>query len=124
MAFRADYAKTARLDDFFLFLVASFLVRLIISLVFVTKFNKVFVVEFHKRRCGFDIFRAVSFFFKALFGKIFGISAQHNIGASACHVRGDGNRADSARLRDDIRFHLMVFRIQYVVENAFSVQNF
>ena len=124
MAFRADYAKTARLDDFFLFLVASFLVRLIISLIFVAKFNKVFVVEFHKRRCGFDIFGAVSFFFKALFGKIFGISAQHNIGASACHVRGDGNRADSARLRDDIRFHLMVFRIQYVVENAFSVQNF
>src|SRR5262249_42117033 len=42
----------------------------------------------------------------------FGLAAELNIGASASHIRGNCNRTRHARLRDDIRFLLVVAGIE------------
>ena len=38
---------------------------------------------------------------------VFGVAAQHDVGAAACHVRRNGHGAQMARLRDDLGFFFM-----------------
>ena len=45
-------------------------------------------------------------------GKIFRITAEHDIGAAARHIRRDRHRAGFTGLCDDLRFLLMIFRIE------------
>src|ERR1035437_5284557 len=46
-----------------------------------------------------------------LLGHEFGIAAQQNIGAAACHVGGDGDPAFASRLRHYFRFALVILRV-------------
>src|ERR1700687_3599343 len=47
-----------------------------------------------------------------LLGHEFGVAAQQNIGAAACHVGGDGDRAFASGLRHNFRFALVELRVQ------------
>ena len=121
VSFRTDYSETARGDYFFFFLVAHLFESVVVFLIFVAQFQKCGVVDFHKRSRNFDIFDGIALFFEFLFGKIFGIAPKHNIGASACHIRCNRYRTDSSRLSYYIRFHFVVFGVEYVMINAFPV---
>ena len=44
-----------------------------------------------------------------------GVAAQHDVGASACHIGGDRHGARASRLGNDIRLTLMVLGIQHIV---------
>ena len=44
-------------------------------------------------------------------------AAEHDVGAAAGHVRGDGNRTLAPGLGDDVRLALVVFRVQRLVRN-------
>ena len=55
---------------------------------------------------------------QVVFGKVLGIAAQHDIGAAACHVRSNRDSAEFARLRNDLRFLLVILCIQHCVRNA------
>ena len=46
------------------------------------------------------------------------IAAQDDVGASAGHVRRDGDRARAAGLRDDVRFLLVELGVEHVVLDA------
>jgi hypothetical protein len=41
-----------------------------------------------------------------------GVAAEHDVGAAACHVGGDGDRAPAAGLRHDLRLALVVLRVE------------
>ena len=47
-------------------------------------------------------------------GHELGVAAQHDIGAAACHVGGDGNGALFTGLRYDLGFALVVLGVQHV----------
>src|SRR5690606_30830872 len=47
-----------------------------------------------------------------------GVAAEEDVGAAAGHVRGDGDRAGRAGLRDDLRLALVELRVQDVVRDA------
>ena len=49
---------------------------------------------------------------------VFGVAAQHDIGAAPGHVRGNRHCAELARLRDDLGLFLVVFRVQHLVPHA------
>ena len=57
-------------------------------------------------------------------GKFFGVSAEDDIGSAARHVRGDRDRALSARLSDDIGLLHVEFRIEDVVFDALFGEEF
>ena len=46
------------------------------------------------------------------------ITAEQNVCSAASHVRRNGHRAFAARLRDDLRFALVLLGVQYLVGNA------
>ena len=48
----------------------------------------------------------------------FQIAAKHNIGSPTGHVGRNGNHTGTTRLRDNLGFLLVVFRIQYFVVNT------
>jgi len=48
----------------------------------------------------------------------FWIAAKKNVRAATGHVRGDGNGALAARLRDDSRFTLVLLGVQDLMRNA------
>ena len=48
------------------------------------------------------------------------VAAQLNIGAAPGHVGGDGHRAELAGIGNDLRFLLMLARVQDVMRNPFS----
>ena len=50
------------------------------------------------------------------------VATQHNIGAAACHIGGDSNRALLAGLRNDFRLTLMLLCVQNVVLDALLLQ--
>ncbi len=50
------------------------------------------------------------------------IAAKLDVGAAARHVGGDGHRAQTARLRHDMRFLLVEARVEHAVLDAFLVQ--
>ena len=56
--------------------------------------------------------------------QILRVAAQHDIRATAGHVRGDGHGAQLARLRHDLRLAFMVLRVQNRVLHAFALQQF
>ena len=47
-----------------------------------------------------------------------GVAAQQDVGTAACHVRGDGHGAQTACLRDNLRFTLVILRVQDFVLDA------
>ena len=55
-------------------------------------------------------------------GEHVGVAAEQDVGAAACHVRGDGDGADASRLRDDMRLALMVFRVEDLMLDAALVE--
>ncbi len=56
-------------------------------------------------------------------GHVLGVAAQHDIGTAAGHVGGDGDRAELARLRDDLGLLLVVLGVQHVVLDALAGQH-
>jgi hypothetical protein len=46
------------------------------------------------------------------------VSAEYDVGSSTRHVRGDRDGALTARLRDDLGFFFMMFRVQYFMRHA------
>ena len=47
------------------------------------------------------------------FSQVFGVTAKHDIRAAARHIRGDRHRAELTGLGNDLRFLLMIFRIEH-----------
>ena len=54
---------------------------------------------------------------------VFGVAAQHDVGAAARHVRRNGHGAQMARLRDDLGFFFMVLGVQDVVRDALALEH-
>ena len=52
-----------------------------------------------------------------------GIAAELDVGAAARHVGGDGDGAGLAGLGDDLRFLLVIARIQHIVRNVHALQH-
>ena len=55
-------------------------------------------------------------------GQVLGIAAEQDVGASAGHVGGDGDRAFAAGLRDDLRLLGVELRVQHRVRHAAAAQ--
>ena len=51
-----------------------------------------------------------------------GVAAQQDVGAAAGHVGRDGDRADAARLGDDLGLALVVLGVQHLVRDAPALQ--
>ena len=51
-----------------------------------------------------------------------GVAAEHDVGAAAGHIRRDGDRAEVARLRDDLGFLFVVLGVEDVVRDALALQ--
>ena len=51
-----------------------------------------------------------------------GVAAEQDVGTAACHVRGDGDGADTAGLGDDVSLALMVFRVERLMLDAALVK--
>ena len=51
-------------------------------------------------------------------GQALGVAAEEDVDATAGHVRGDGDRARAAGLRDDVRLPLVLLRVQHRVRDA------
>ena len=78
----------------------------------------VFIVRLCKA-CGFrDHFIGKAFLPQIHPGHKFRVAAENDIGASSGHVRRNGYRPRSARLRNDLRFLLMVLCIQHGMRHA------
>ena len=56
------------------------------------------------------------------FGHVLGVAAQHDVGAAAGHICGDGDRALFARLRYDLGFLFVVLGVQNLVLHAAAAQ--
>ena len=54
---------------------------------------------------------------------VFGVAAQHDVGAAARHVRRNGHGAQMARLRDDLGFFFMVLGVQDVVRDTLALEH-
>ena len=52
----------------------------------------------------------------------FGIAAQHDVGAAARHVGGDGDHLGPPGLRDDLCLARMLLGIQYLVRQLLLVE--
>ena len=50
------------------------------------------------------------------------IAAEHNVGTTTGHIGGNGDRARTTGLRDDVRFTFVLFRVQYIVRDFFLFQ--
>ena len=50
------------------------------------------------------------------------VAAQHDVGAAAGHVGGNGNRADLAGPGDDLRFLLVVLGVEHLVRDALFLE--
>ena len=124
VTFCTENVKTARGDDFFFFFVRlSFEFFVNIVVVFANFF---YVVRYFGYKRSGEVY---NFFLNALFAKFslchkLGITAEQNIRSAPCHVGCDGNRAVSARLRDDVRFARVAFSVKNVMLNAFSDKQF
>ncbi len=57
-------------------------------------------------------------FAQPLVGEEVDVAAQHDVGAAAGHVGGDGDAAAAARHRDDARLLLVVLGVEHVVRDA------
>ena len=115
----ADDAEAAHRDDLFLFLVRLRLVIVVEFLIPLAHLSGlvVDVLDIHARR-QIDDFPLRALFAQPLLGEIFGVAAQEDVRAAPRHVGGDGHRPESARLRDDLRFALVVLRVEDVVLDA------
>ena len=51
-------------------------------------------------------------------GQVLGVAAQHDIGAAASHIGGDGHSALLTGLCNDFGFALMLLCVQHIVLNA------
>ena len=51
-----------------------------------------------------------------------GVAAEHDVGAAAGHIRRDRDRAEVARLRDDLGFLFVVLGVEDVVRDALALQ--
>jgi hypothetical protein len=52
----------------------------------------------------------------------FEVAAEHDVRAAAGHVGRDGHRAGAARLRDDVRFALVLLGVQHLVRDLLLLQ--
>ena len=122
----AEDAQAARFDDLFLFFIRFRLVLLVQFVVHgAVLFAQFFLFAFELGVRGGELDHVVldALFAHALFGEIFGVAAEQDIRSAAGHVRGDGNRAEAARLRDDLRFALVVLCVENVVLDAVFAQH-
>ena len=55
---------------------------------------------------------------------VFGVAAEHDVRATACHVGRDRDRAELTRLRDDLCLALVVLGVQHGVRHAFALEHF
>ena len=112
MALCAEDIQTSRIADFFRFgsdLLLIFIVKLGIEL---SCAENCFVVGLRKA-CRFKdkiLFDALSAHFG--FREVFGVTAEHNIRTASRHVRRDSYRALFTCLRNDLRFALVVLRVE------------
>ncbi len=65
----------------------------------------------------------MKFLLQKAFGQILGIPAQHDVGAAAGHVGGDGDALVAAGLGDDVGFAVVVLGIQNLVGDAPTFQH-
>ena len=56
-------------------------------------------------------------------GQILRVAAEHDVRAAAGHVRGDRHGAELARLRDDLRFLLVVLGVEHAVRHALFAEH-
>ena len=61
-------------------------------------------------------------FFQVVFRKELRVAAEHDVRAAARHVRRDRDRAELARLGDDLGFLLVVLRVQNVMTDARALE--
>ena len=60
---------------------------------------------------------------QGVLGQILGVAAQHDIGAAARHVGGNGDRPGLTGLCDDLRLLFVVLGVQHLVGNAAGLQH-
>ena len=119
-------AQAARFDDFLFFRIRFRLVLVVQFVVHGAVFEALllrFALQFRIRSGEFDLVVFHALFAHTLFGEIFGVAAQQDIRSAARHVGGDGHGAQTARLRDDLRFALVVLRVEDVVLDAVFAQH-
>ena len=64
----------------------------------------------------------VALFAHTLFSEILGVTAEKNIGTTACHVGCNGYGVESARLCDYLGFARVVLRVEYIVLDTVAAQ--
>ena len=64
----------------------------------------------------------VAFLAHLVLGQELGVTAQHDIGTTAGHVGGDGDRTVLARLCDDLRFLLVVLGVEHLMLDAVALE--
>ena len=120
MAFGADDEKAARLAD---------LVRLagdLLAVLFqrlckhVARVEDLLIVRFGVAGRLGNQFIGKACLAQVVLRHVFGVTAEHDIGTTACHVRCDRNRAEFTGLRDDLGFLFVVLRVQEVVLDALA----
>ena len=64
----------------------------------------------------------VAFLAHLVLGQKLGVAAQHDVGTTAGHVGGDGDRAVLARLCDDLGFLLVVLGVEHLMLDAAALE--
>ena len=54
--------------------------------------------------------------------RVFWVAAKKDIRAATRHIGGDGDRAGAPSLRDNLRFHFVIFRVQDHVFDATALE--
>ena len=122
----AEDAKAARLDDLFLLFIRFrliFVVQRVVHGAVLLALLLLFALQFGVRGSELDHVVLHALFAHALFGQVFGVAAQKDVGAAARHVGGDGHRPQPARLGNDLRLALVVFGVEDVVLDAVFAQH-
>ncbi len=115
MAFRTDNTETAELYDLFLIRVCIFLVFGVKFVVFAAYLENILVVRLNVRICDGYILFCVAFFEQSLIGKMFRIPAEHDVGASSCHIGSYGDASFTSRLSYYISLALVIFSVENLV---------
>ena len=73
---------------------------------------------------GQDLVVIETFLTQPVLSHILGISSEHDIRSSSCHVGRDGHGSELSRLSYDESFLLVVLRVEHVVPDTASLQQF
>ena len=112
MALRADYEKTARLANSLSLRLNLLVIFLFQSGIFRSRVEDFLIVGFGKARRLGDKFLGIALSAKLRFGKIFGITAELDIGSAACHIGSYGYGVFFTRLCNDFRLFFVVLGVQ------------